>query len=441
MPIGINTADLIRSSSGEPGNDIQTIEAMKLQQLGNIRMKAESGATLSQEENDFIKQYENAQVGGLQKKDDKFTPPPPVPTPVIDESIIETIKTKIQATGEESLTPEEAETLNKYLAEPDVKEDPVYNINGVQQKKSEIASRMAAEYEMTPEQIAALGEKTIDKMIGDYIVRLNKDAWSKAGTQREQEVAKVRKEVGLQLYQITLQQQALREQGEVISRREERLREIVKNPINPNDLHDPATGSVDVQKMLLFQKQQNAMEELEELQRTKSELAQRSTQVEQRLVTARFKEFQDQLPEYKTSQDVTVIAAAQQRGMPVDQEDRIKFIEMLDIFRAADSLGIDPVEYQQILAKRGTLAVKPAATTREQTPPSPVTPSHKQRNADIIASIEARQARSRRLPPGGIPKVAQPNPKERAAWVIRNATPNAGQTDQGRSDRLTEAGY
>lgn len=401
--------------------------------LDEIRLKVNSGATLSSEEEKFIKDQESgkpaeesgAEAGGSGEA--KLTEEQQM---VVDE--LDTLTAKIE---KGDATDEEIDRARELASQP-VIQDKVFKIGGKEFKTSELFQKWCKESNLDPTDIS---ESAIPKIVENYATSLNKKEWESAGQRRDQQAAKERRRVG----EVSLRLLEANEQLKNDLNRAEALiqktNEIAKRTL-PTSIKDE-NNEIDPMKQREFNKILDARESLTELQKEHELLKERSIQMERTLATQQFRDFQEEHPQYRTSQDIAALAADMGTGR-ISSEDELKIREMFRIFQGARDSRSTPEREYEYLASLGTLAIKPSNNGADRKVDDP---SRFQRLSDkeqLLQNLKRKRDAAVSLAPGKPTGQRQVTDTKKAhAQNIRASSQSMITGGQSVDTKLAEAGY
>lgn len=405
----------------------QEAENARMKQIDDIRMKVTSGATLSSEEEKFLK---DAEAGKATPPEIAGLSPEQIQAAETAKSI-DALMAKIEKG--EALTDEEKALSDKIIEAPVVAEKS-YKIGGKEVKASEIAPKMAEEWGVPLEEIPP---SMLAKAIDTYVTKLNKAEWERAATQRDQKAAVGRRQISDAMFNLLNAQDRMKTDLGEINETLAEVRELASRQFDSASIYS-ADGKVDLVKQFEVTKILEARERLPKIEKKVQALTERSAQTERELTAQQFRDFQAAHPEYATSQDVAGLA----RLMGTDQlsvEDEVKLDEMVRIFREASVQRTTPDKEHQYKLDLGQLRVKPRATSTDQDGlkfsrnPQPD-------SAKLLASLKKKREGLFIGVPPQVRKDRVPD-ETKAAQMIRAGSQGAVMGGSSASEKIVEAGY
>lgn len=404
----------------------QETELARMKMIDEVRMKVTSGAILSSEEEKFLKDAEAGKVAPIAE----------VLTPEQEQQAelaksIDAITVKLEKG--EVLTEEEKAFSDKFMDTP-VIEEKIYKVGGKEYKTSELAPKLAEEWGVPLTDIPA---NVLSKAIETYVVKLNKEEWSKAATVRDQKLAVNRRQVGETMLNLMNAQERIKTDLERVQTAIKKAEALAKKEFDLESIYT-TDNRLDPMKQYELNKILEAREKLPELQEEYKSINERSVQTERDLVAQQFRDFQVAHPEYATSQDVAVLS----RYIGTDQiniEDEVRIDEMVRIFRNAQAQRTTPDKEHQYNLEVGTLRVKPKVTSAE-----PDALKFSKVGQPDAAKLLAAMKKKREGLFLGVPGVARRekvSDDKKAVAAIRAASQGATTGGQNRNEELVKLGY
>ena len=436
----------------DPTKEGNKIDPAMLIRDGAFEKKVQDAIENKDEQEILRQQLQDAQDAELKAASGAEQPPqpaakapekPPEP-PAID---IEAIKAKLES--EQVLTPEEQAAIKDFTEAPLKSEDakPV-NIGGIEYSKAQVTEMALKEVGIVDASVLTADQ--LDKITSMFVDQKHKAEWQKSQTRKSQEIAETRKEVGRVAYDLLLTQKQVRSQIEDLRITRELLAKRAQSNVTQETVLNDS-GSIDPLKMRELTKKLDAQEELPVIDARLQKLENESNVTETKLIVQQYKDFQEQHPEYQTSRDVVEIAA-NIKEIPSNNIDKIKVIEMMEIFRTSSLYGISPEDVYAARSNTGTRTVKPEAdSTVAQSIASAVV---KEGNKKLLDEIKRRQSMGVVFKSGN--SRGAPAPKKPlsvlGAETIRAATMNqmkpgtmesmdAYNKSMSFDDKLAKAGY
>lgn len=384
--------------------------------IAELREKVQAGVELTPEEQNLMNQWEKQQQ------------PPPEPSATIPPPEQKTEKEQLDVLVKkmesgEQLTPEELALADKLTAPtPVAVPERIYRVGGQDIKESEIDGQISAKYGI---ELKTLKPEALQKLREDHITLANKEEWSRKYTQRDQGLAKSKRQVGDLSLRLLDIQERLNEQLAEVAQVKQRLQKWATMEMNSTDIYD-AEGRLDPVKLTQFNRIMDAREQLPEIEQKEKSLQERSAQTERELVLQRFRDFQDEFPQYQTSQDVVTVAANLETGRNTE-EDEHKLIEMVRIFREADQNKISPRLQYGYLKKSGWLTVKPTEQpSKAGNQPTYIKGEETKKTQELLAKLKERQSAAQILGSSGVPATPSSlTPQEQIAWRLRQLSSEA----------------
>lgn len=308
--------------------------------------------------------------------------------------------------------------------EPKVQAEKKYKINGTEYAETEIQAK-AQEHYGVKEYWGKMSDTAKERMVKDYVKLENKTARETAQAQRgdyqavvgkaqaqkeeelkatEHEQAAIDREQAIQRAKLQGEVAAVDRQLEEVEERLVRAGEVLKNPIQESEIEDPETGKPNYEKLRLYNRQQEALEDAKRLSNKNEKLRESKKQISTQLVNQTVSAFLLAQPQYKTKGDVVDTWGKYTNGEPIDPEDRKKIIELHNMMQYANDNGLPLGDVYAYRRDANQLAIKPPAAQPARIPGAEtvsrvtVTKSPKS-NADLVRRYRARLAAS----PGALP--------------------------------------
>jgi hypothetical protein len=130
--------------------------------------------------------------------------------------------------------------------------------------------------------------------------------------------------------------------------------------IKPEELSGE-NGQTDIPKLLAFQKQESAVSDFNESTASLKELDDKEIEATQSSVKLELQTFIAENPQYEMSMSIGDISARLRDGLPVSQEDEMKYDELYDIISHAKRTNRPMQKVFEYRKNANTLAVKPTA--------------------------------------------------------------------------------
>lgn len=434
MPITIdqNTAWAIRGVAPDKISvDVDKITA----EIAEIRLKAEAGAQLSPQEELILKSYTANPEKFISPAIEPSVKPAIEPTAITDEDI-KNVVDKLEKN--ESLSEAEIKIAAQF-AETEIPVEKTVVIGGQEYKESDLKNQMLTEYNLKE---VSIPPESIEKMFDDYKLRLNKSEWMKSQTQKSQDLATVRIEVGKMTTELMAQSSHLKSELTKVNELKSRLTQLAGENIIEDDIYDTETGRANQDLLLKSLRIKEAREQLPFLEEEEKRIVEQLQNTERETTKQRIRDLQIAHPEYQTSQDVQIIAQQYVDGN-ISVEDEDKFTELIDIIRLADSARITPERQHNIMLRKGQLAIKikPAANGISTTLASQPYVKKVNTNQELLAKIKAKQSVSKFLEKG---KKLEPTPvdqKSKKAWEIREGSSQTTLAGLDSDSELAKLGY
>lgn len=415
--------------------------------IDQIRLKVSSGGQLSTEEQTMLDQLEG-----------RRTPEPAAPAaapaapgapaqPAQEpagagsgmQSEIDTIIAKMEKG--ETISPEEQGKVDEFLAKPTV-EEKIFKIGGKEFKTSELFQQWAKEKGVDA---ATVPPHLVPGIIDDYVTAKNKAEWERAYTRRDQEAARTRRYVSEQTALLMNKHRDLDDKIKTAERNIVAAQALAQKSYDPNQAYDE-NGRLKIEVMAEINEIVAAKRNVPQLMQELESLKTSSVQTEKELVVQRLRDFQEAHPEFRTSQDIAVIAGQLGTGS-LSEEDEIKFSEIVQVVRTADGKGWNPDRELQYQRDRMQILTKPSSQPVSTTE----MPSYQREEAarqQLLASLKAKRAQSVAFAGGGVPirqaPVTPATLRENVARnVVRASTQIAitGSESQAQAAKLAGEGY
>lgn len=346
----------------------------------------------------------------------------------------------------------ELETEPEARAEPEKK----YKINGTEYAETEIQAK-AQEHYRVKEVWGQMSDGAKDRMVKDYVKLENKTARETAQVQRadyqavvtqtqakkeeelkttEREQAAIEREQAIQRAKLQGDVSTVDRQLQEVEDRIVRVGEILKDRVQESEIEDPDTGKPNYEKLRLYNRQQEALEDAKRLSNKNEKLRESKKQISTQLVNQTVSAFLLAQPQYKTKGDVVDTWGKYTNGEPVDPEDRKKIIELHNMMQYANDNGLPLGDVYAYRRDANQLAIKPPAAQPARIPGAEtvsrvtVTKSPKS-NADLVRRYRARLAASPGALPAGSGGEAGKDPRSPAQKMVEESAAILGSEKDG----------
>jgi len=355
---------------------------------------------------------------------------------ILSEEELTAINAKVEK-GEELSAEEQAKLvlLDRMVPEPSdglgFEAGTVFRVAGKEFSPEEMWSKFKDDVAIpdlensTPEQKKSLIEV--------YHKSLNRTEQSKSNQQNAEQNARDRVEIDRQIAKIDADRRELsikREAAETESKRltkeRERLEKAATSTITKNDIYeidDDGKKQIDPEKQREYNKKMDAIEALKDIKESETESKNAEIRHGQESTRLEISAFVARNPQYATERDPLQIFADIKAGRNVSKEDRVKVIEMDQIFREAGEAGVDPNDIYELRNTQRTLAVKPTVHTGRTGGAVPL-PDLPNKQKSVLAKIanlrEKAKAGATGLPGGGGGERATGKEKRDATKIVEN---------------------
>ena len=296
----------------------------------------------------------------------------------VTPEVVAAIQAKIDKN--EELTAEESQILLKIddlIAEP----APItYKIGERMLSREEAEAEARAHAQIGN---VRLNSKAIDQLIEDWVKIENQhnadvqiDHGFQTNAQDRKAILEGAERKRMEEARLNAVARELSRQGKQLNTRIEKAKAQLKiiteqygAPIKPEDLSGE-NGQTDVVKLLAFQKQENAVNDLNESSESLKELETQEIENTQSAVRLELQNFITENPQYQMSIGLQEVAARLRDGLPVDPVDEMKFDELYDIISQAKRTNRPIQKVFEYRKNAKTLAVTPTAHRSGTTPGS-----------------------------------------------------------------------
>lgn len=382
---------------------------------------------------------ENGTAPDAEKETDDDTEPPPpaekAPAEALKGIDLDALQEKLD-NGEE---PTEAEQAALAVIQKETeKPDKSYTIAGKSYSFAQMEEKFREETENQDTVFTPAGlEKTIDA----FAKAQNREAAHVATAERQKVVAKETREIEAERVKVQAektrveaQRLALEKERIRIDKAEQRLEAKAKSPLTEEDTVNADTGITNVKNLLEYTAKLDAQEELASIAEEKKQIAQEEEEINARIAYTNIKALQLAHPQYRTVEDLLVIAQKMAKKEPIGAEDQAKFLELRLMYQEAATAQLD---IEQVYESKKILG----RTLPEVAPPTRGTqPGLKQLNKDQTLAEQAAALKRFKERVAKNPKLIEsmggghrsPAPKKRVAQLM-NDEERAIRADRGDS--------
>jgi len=261
-----------------------------------------------------------------------------------------------------------------------------YNVAGKEYTPDEIVERMRVDLELEPT------DKVTAKMVDVYVRALNRNEQQRRVEERAAEVAAQRKQNLAMRLELESKARDLERREREYQTQYEKLKQLASLGIKKEDLYDEETQTVDEDKRRMYYRQEDAKEQLRELEAQREQIRQQQKEVQAQIERETVAGFVAGHPEYATKEPLHIVAKKIEEGAPVDPEDKLKVLELVELLDSAFTKGVTMDEIHALRQRQGTLAI-----TAEAQPQQSRGAQRKPTN-NIAERIRKLRERAKKLP-------------------------------------------
>jgi len=292
----------------------------------------------------------------------------PKPLDGIDVDLLEEKVTK----GEELTEAEQnaLDIISEKVEEPE-KPEKTYTIAGKNYTFEEMESKFRSE---TDNEETAFQPSGLEKAVDAFAKSQNREAAhvatsekQKALAQESRQIAAERQQVEIEKARIETQQLAIERDRSRIEKLKEKLTAKAGSTVTEADTQNPETGLTDVKKLHEYEAKLQAQEQLAEIAEEEQRISSEEAHINAKLAYATLKSVQLAHPQYRTTDDLLVIAKKITQNQQISAEDKAKFLALRSMYAEAATaqLSVDDVyESRKLHGQTLPEVAPPTAGTR-----------------------------------------------------------------------------
>jgi len=312
---------------------------------------------------------EAAETGGDEEGADKALP--------LEGIDVDVLQKKVE--DKEELSEAEQAALTEIERVAESKPEKTYTIAGKSYTFEEMEKRFREETDNQDTEFSAAGlEKTVDT----FVKSQNREAAHVATAEKQKVLAEESRQIAAERQQLEVEKARIETEQLTISRdrvkiekAKEKLTVKANSTVTEADTLNTETGITDIKKFMEYQAKIQAQEQLEAIAEEEEKISKEEQEINAKLAYASLKTIQLAHPQYRTTDDVLVIAQKLTQHQPVSAEDKAKFLALRLMYQEASTANL-PIEdvYESKKLHKQTLP--------DVAPPTPARPGLKQLNKE-----------------------------------------------------------
>lgn len=345
---------------------------------------------------------------------------------------IDVLQEKVEKNQE--LSEDEQAALAVIQSEAD-KPEKSYTIAGKTYSFAEMESKFRQETDNEQTEFTPAGlEKTVDTFARSQ----NREAAHVATAERQKVLARETKEIEAERQGVAVEKARMETQRLSLERDRNRIEKVkakleakANSPVTEEQTVNPETGIIDTRKFLEYQAKLNAQEELASIAEEEDKIAREESQISAQIAYASLKSTQLAHPQYRTSEDLLVVAQKIVRKESISAEDKAKFLALRSMYQEADAAQLEIEDVYDSRRLHGQVLPDVAQTT------AGTRPGLKQLNKERTLAQQAEAIRRFKERVAKNPKLAesigggQRGKENRRPAQVLNAEERAVRADKG----------